>query len=161
MLLGCKREKTHIFNIHVCLLKFVSWTPGDASKRGCFEQRKCIFTRNRTWRCILAILRVLGSIPLWATIFIPTKFACWHTVASLLMKTHNQNDWSANNQIEYNGLRFQLEIISKLFIYSRCSFDSVKNRLSAYGMNFHVNTYTPGYNISYSITKHILNMQTA
>ena len=49
-------------------------------------------------------LKIAGSSPLFATIFPPTMFTCWHT--SLHVKIHNQNDRSVANQIiEYTGLR--------------------------------------------------------
>ena len=45
--------------------------------------------------------KVAGSSPLCATIFLPTMFVCRH----VQVKTHNQNDSSVTNQIEYTGLR--------------------------------------------------------
>ena len=33
---------------------------------------------------------IAGSNPLYATIFLPTMFACWHT--PLQMETHHKND---------------------------------------------------------------------
>ena len=47
--------------------------------------------------------KVAGSSPLCATIFLPTVFVWWHT--SLQVKTHNLNDWSVTNQIEYTCWR--------------------------------------------------------
>ena len=35
-------------------------------------------------------LEIACSSPLYATIFLPTMFACWHN--SLQVETHNQND---------------------------------------------------------------------
>ena len=50
---------------------------------------------------------VAESIPLWHSIFRPTKFVCWHT--SLQLKTNNQNDWSVQNKIEQTFLTSNLE----------------------------------------------------
>ena len=53
-----------------------------------------------------------GSGPLCATIFLPTVFACLHT--SLQAETHNLNDWSVTNQIEYTG--FRQDFIFSVFV---------------------------------------------
>ena len=47
-------------------------------------------------------LEIASSSPLYATIFLPTRFARWHT--SLQAETHNENDWSVKNQMEYAGV---------------------------------------------------------
>ena len=46
--------------------------------------------------------KVTGSNPLCDTIFLQTMLACLH--ASLQVRTHNQNNLSLANQIEYTGL---------------------------------------------------------
>ena len=45
---------------------------------------------------------------------LPTMFTCWHM--SLKAETHNQNDWSVMNGIEYSALRqdVHLKFICKL-----------------------------------------------
>ena len=59
----------------------------------CIERDKDIFKMTA---------KNFGSNPLLcATIFLPTKLACWHTY--LQQNTHNQNDWSVKNRIEYTG----------------------------------------------------------
>ena len=56
--------------------------------------------------CWDGVLKVAGSSPPCATVFLPTKLACWYT--SLQVEVHNYKDQSVTNQImsiEYPGLR--------------------------------------------------------